>query len=220
MHIMEGFLPVEWALAWVLFAAPAVVYGGYRTAMLVRDDPRQKALLAVAAAFMFVLSALKLPSVTGSTTHPTGTGIAVVLFGPAVTAFLSALVLLYQALLLAHGGISTLGANVASMGVVGPLVGWVVFRSLRGRFDLQKATFAAAVLADWTTYFVTSSQLALAFPTSSGVEGVLSALTKFLGIFAVTQLPIGILEGLLAAALIGYVASATDAVRSRLGVAA
>lgn len=115
---------------WFVVAIPVISYGALKTARLARNDELNKSHIAVAAAFIFVLSALKIPSVTGSTSHPTGTGIAVVLFGPAVTAFLSAIVLLYQALLLGHGGLTTLGANVVSMGVVGPVAGWVVFRAL------------------------------------------------------------------------------------------
>ncbi len=217
---MEGFLPGIWAAIWYLIAAPIVAYGFAKTIRLVRERSVNRAHLAVAAAFIFVLSALKLPSVTGSTTHPTGTGIAVVLFGPAVTAFLSVIVLLYQALLLGHGGITTLGANVTSMGIVGPLCGWLVYRILRDRTDLPKATFAAAVVADWTTYLVTSAQLAVAFPTEPGLTGVLDAGITFAGVFSVTQLPIGIVEGALAAGLIGYVVRSDTSLRSRMGVSA
>ena len=67
-----------------------------------------------------MLSALKIPSVTGSCSHPTGTGLGAVLFGPGVMTVLGTIVLLFQALLLAHGGLTTLGANVFSMAIVGP----------------------------------------------------------------------------------------------------
>lgn len=163
-------------------------------------------MLAVAAAFIFLLSALKIPSVTGSCSHPTGTGIAVVLFGPAVTAFLSAIVLFFQATLLAHGGITTLGANTASMGIIGPFLGWLVYLSLKNRTSLWFSTFSAAVVADLMTYVVTSLQLALAFPG----EGMLATAGTFMGIFAVTQVPIALLEGLLAAQLIRYISTIPD----------
>ncbi len=60
---------------------------------------------------MFVLSALKIPSVTGSCSHPTGVGLGAIMFGPSVMFVLGTIVLIFQALLLAHGGITTLGAN-------------------------------------------------------------------------------------------------------------
>ncbi len=209
MHIMEGFLPAVWCAFWYAVSLPVVAYGAWRVKKRVEADPGSKPLIAVAAAFIFVLSALKLPSVTGSCSHPTGTGVAVVLFGPAVTAFLSAVVLLYQALLLAHGGITTLGANIASMGIIGPLFGWLVFRAARGRLSLPATTFAAAVVADWMTYVVTSLQLALAFPAGEGIAGILNSAAVFMGIFAVTQIPLALAEGLLAAMLMRYLSRST-----------
>lgn len=220
MHIAEGFLPPLWAAGWALFAAPFVAYGTYRVATYVRRSPERMAMLALAGAFMFVLSALKLPSVTGSTTHPTGTGLAVVLFGPGITAVLSTVVLVYQALLLAHGGITTLGANVASMGIIGPAVGWIGYRAVRDRMDIVTSTFIATVLADWATYVVTSAQLGAAFPAGGGLEGMLAAAGNFAAIFAVTQAPIAVVEGVVAAAVMNQLLAVKPAVASKLGVGA
>ena len=73
-HIMEGFLPPMWALAWWLLFLPCLWYGLVRLRRIVQEDNNQKVLLALCGAFIFVLSALKIPSVTGSCSHPTGTG--------------------------------------------------------------------------------------------------------------------------------------------------
>ena len=196
MHIMEGFLPVEHAVGWSLAAAPFVAYGLHSVNRRVRDNPEQRMLLGVATAFSFVLSALKLPSVTGSCSHPTGTGLGAVMFGPAAMAPIGAVVLLFQALLLAHGGLTTLGANVFSMAVVGPFVAYAVFQLLhRCRAGFSVSVFAAAALADLATYLTTSVQLALAFPDPVG--GMSASFAKFAGIFALTQIPLAISEGLL-----------------------
>ena len=196
MHIMEGFLPVEHAVGWSLAAAPFVAYGLHSVNRRVRDNPEQRMLLGVATAFSFVLSALKLPSVTGSCSHPTGTGLGALMFGPAAMAPIGAVVLLFQALLLAHGGLTTLGANVFSMAVVGPFVAYVVFQLLhRCRAGFSVSVFAAAALADLATYLTTSVQLALAFPDPVG--GMSASFAKFAGIFALTQIPLAISEGLL-----------------------
>jgi cobalt/nickel transport system permease protein len=128
MHIMEGFLPPIWALAWWMLFLPCLWYGLVRLRRIVAEDSNQKVLLALCGAFIFVLSALKIPSVTGSCSHPTGVGLAVILFGPGVVAVLGAIVLLFQALLLAHGGLTTLGANGMSMAVIGPVVGYLVWQ--------------------------------------------------------------------------------------------
>ncbi|SEA11287.1 cobalt/nickel transport system permease protein [Haloplanus vescus] len=215
---MEGFLPPVWAILWTVVALPFVAYGARRTLSTIRTDTRTKALVAVAAAFVFVLSALKLPSVAGSSSHPTGTGVLVVLFGPAITAFVSTIVLLYQSVLLAHGGLTTLGANVTSMGVVGPFVGWMAYRLVRSRLTLQQSTFVAAVVTDWATYLTTSVQLGAAFPAGEGVSGALASTLDFAAVFALTQLPIGILEGFLAAAMVGYLLRIDTISDRRLGV--
>ncbi|WP_296702195.1 energy-coupling factor ABC transporter permease [Thiocapsa sp. UBA6158] len=194
MHIMEGFLPPLHAAAWTAASLPFLVVGARRIARISREQPRAKLLLASAGAFAFVLSALKIPSVTGSCSHPTGTGLGAVLFGPSVMAVLGAIVLLFQALLLAHGGLTTLGANIFSMAIVGPWVAYGCFRLARP-LGLGVAVFCAAMLGNLATYLVTTGQLALAFPDP--VSGFAGALTKFGGIFALTQVPLAVIEGLL-----------------------
>ncbi len=196
MHIMEGFLPLGWAVFWWLALLPFLVWGVRSLTRITRQRPETKLLLALAGAFTFVLSALKIPSVTGSSSHPTGTGLGAVLFGPAVMAVLGGLVLLFQALLLAHGGLTTLGANAFSMAVVGPFVAYGIYQGVMQTTKRQSlAIFLAVALADLITYAVTSLQLALAFPATSG--GVLAAFAKFAGIFALTQVPLALSEGFL-----------------------
>lgn len=196
MHIMEGFLPAAHAAGWAAASAPFVAYGGYRLLKVVRDHPEGKLLLAASGAYCFVLSALKIPSVTGSCSHPTGTGLGAVLFGPGVMTVLGTIVLLFQALLLAHGGLTTLGANVFSMAIVGPYVAYAVFRLTRGvGGSLAVGVFLAAALGSLATYLVTSAQLAWAFPDPTG--GFAASFVKFGAIFAVTQVPLAVIEGLI-----------------------
>lgn len=213
MHIMEGFLPAEHALGWWLVSTPFVVAGAVSLRRILRERPEARLTLAAAGAFTFVLSALKLPSVTGSCSHPTGTGLGAIAFGPSVMALLGTIVLVFQALLLAHGGITTLGANVFSMAIVGPWVGWAAWK-LAGTVGLPASVgvFLGAALADLSTYVVTSFELALAFPDPT--SGLLGAFLKFAGIFAVTQVPLAIAEGLLVIvvmnALIGRLPTAVE----------
>ena len=196
MHIMEGFLPVEHAVGWSVASAPFIAYGIHSIKKRVADNPEQRILLGVAAAFSFILSALKIPSVTGSCSHPTGTGLGALLFGPTAMAPIGAVVLLFQALLLAHGGLTTLGANVFSMAIVGPFVAYSIFRLTRRLgASLAVGVFLAATLADLSTYLTTSVQLALAFPDP--ISGFNGSFAKFASIFAITQIPLAISEGML-----------------------
>ena len=196
MHIMEGFLPFGWAIFWWLVAIPFWAIGLVRVRRLVREHPEQRLFLGLSGGFVFVLSALKIPSVTGSSSHPTGTGLGTILFGPFVVSILGTIALLFQALLLAHGGISTLGANAVSMAIGGPLIAYfLIWLPLRRVIGTAPAVFLTAFAADLATYLITTTQLALAFPDPN--SGIAGAWLTFASIFAVTQIPLAIAEGIL-----------------------
>lgn len=196
MHIMEGFLPVGWCLFWYAVFIPFFIFGLTRIRKSVQENPQNKVLLAFSGAFIFILSALKIPSVTGSTSHPTGVGLGTALFGPGAISVLGTICLMFQALLLAHGGITTLGANAVSMAVVGPFAGYAVFKLMRkAGVSATISIFTCAFLADLATYLTTSIQLGVVFPDPSG--GIAGAIFKFMGVFMLTQIPIAIAEGLL-----------------------
>lgn len=196
MHIMEGFLPPAWSISWGVISIPFLVTGFYSIKKKIAGDSRKLLLLAMCGAFVFVLSALKLPSVTGSCSHPTGIGLGTIIFGPSAMSLISLIVLLFQAILLAHGGLTTLGANTFSMGIAGPLAAYgayFVLKKFKVRNDV--CVFFAAFLGALFTYVVTSFQLAVAFPDPVG--GLLVSFAKFLSVFAVTQLPLAVSEGIL-----------------------
>lgn len=196
MHIMEGFLPIKWSILWSVIFIPFFLLGIKKINSIVKLEPKKKVLLALAGAFVFVLSALKIPSITGSCSHPTGVGLGAILFGPSVMAVIGTIALLFQAILLAHGGLTTLGANAFSMAVVGPIVAYAIFKLCKKyKLNTGMSVFLAAALADIATYMVTSIQLGLAFPDPA--TGVLVSIAKFLGVFLITQIPIAIAEGLL-----------------------
>lgn len=205
MHIMEGFLPPAHALGWAAVSIPFLAWGLRCMARGLQAHPERRMLLGVASAFAFLLSALKLPSVTGSCSHPTGVGLGALLFGPAAMVPVGFVVLLFQALLLAHGGLTTLGANVFSMAVVGPFVSYGVFRAVAALgLPRAGAVFLAAFVGDLATYLTTSAQLAWAFPDPVG--GIGASFAKFAGIFALTQLPIAVSEGLLTVLVVNAMA--------------
>jgi cobalt/nickel transport system permease protein len=213
---MEGFLPHPWWEIWFAISIPIIAYGVYKLTKITKKMPETKPLLALMGAFIFVISALKLPSVTGSSSHPTGSGLAAVLFGPAVAGVLSLIVLVFQALLLAHGGLTTLGANVFSMGIAGPAIGfavWMIFK--KTRLSPSIGVFAAVALSDLATYVVTSAQLALAFPTAAGI---LDSFLTFAAIYAITQIPLAIAEGILAVMIFSFLAKYKSNILSALKV--
>jgi cobalt/nickel transport system permease protein len=214
---MEGFLPWQWCLIWWIVALPFLMLGIYRLKKILATDREALPLLGVTGGFIFILSSLKLPSVTGSCSHPTGTGLSTISFGPWITAVVCAIVLLFQSLFLAHGGLSVLGANIVSMGIAGPMAGYAIYRLLRDTsVNIYITVFLATALADMATYVTTSLELALAYPAETG--GFISSYILFLGIFALTQVPLAIVEGIVLALVFKYIIALKPDILIRLNI--
>ncbi len=201
MHIMEGYLPPQFCIMWGVICVPFIV-AGYLSIKKALDKHRKSiTILAMAGAFVFVLSSLKIPSVTGSCSHMTGTGLGAILFGPSAVSILGIIVLIFQAILLAHGGLTTLGANTFSMAIAGPFVSYGIYKLCKIlKINKYVGIFLAASIGDLFTYCITSIQLALAYPSENG--GVLASAVKFLAVFAPTQVPLAIIEGILTVVII------------------
>ncbi|WP_313070541.1 energy-coupling factor ABC transporter permease [Lacrimispora sp.] len=201
MHIMEGYLPAGYCIAWGAICIPFLAAGFFSIKKTLRENRKAITILAMSGAFVFVISSLKIPSVTGSCSHMTGTGLGAILFGPSAVSILGIIVLIFQAILLAHGGLTTLGANTFSMAIAGPFVSFGIYKLCRSlKVNKLVSVFLAAMIGDLFTYCVTSIQLAFAYPSEVG--GVGASAIKFLGVFAPTQLPLAIIEGILTAVII------------------
>lgn len=195
MHIAEGFLPPSWSIGWWVVFLPFFILGLIAVSKKIKDEPTQRILLAVVTAFTFVLSALKLPSLTGSCSHLTGIAFGAIIFGLPTMAVAGFVVLLFQALLLAHGGITTLGANAFSMAIIGSAIAITVYKGLKmAKAPQWLSLFLAATLSDLGTYACTAGQLSLAF--NSPGESFWSTFIKFGTVLGYTQLPLAIIEGI------------------------
>ena len=80
------------------------------------------------------------------------------------------------------------------MAIAGPIVSYLIYKGLTKK-NRTLAIFLAAAIGDLATYVVTSFQLALAYPSADG--GVMASFIRFGMVFAVTQVPLAIIEGLL-----------------------
>jgi len=201
MHISEGILPFNWAALWFVVSMPFVAYGLRRLRTLSKSDVSFKPLVGLMAAVVFVISCMPIPVPTaGTCSHPCGTGISGILVGPVISILVTAVALLIQALFLAHGGLTTWGADIMSMGVMGSFAGYLTFRALRSiKINMAVAAFMAGLFADWATYLMTSVELA------SGIRGdspFIPLFWKILIAFIPTQLPLGILEGAMTSGMV------------------
>jgi len=217
MHIAEGILPPWWAGLWYAVALPFIAWGLHDLRARSGRAPVFKPMVGMIGAAVFVISLMPIPvPIAGTCSHPCGTGLAAILIGPQLTVVVTSIALLLQALFLAHGGLTTLGANTVSMGVMGAFVGYGVFHVTR-RLGLPvwTAAFLAGLLSDWATYATTSFELA------SALHGTGSLLKMFAAIavaFIPTQLPLGILEGVVSAGVYRFIAARRPSLLECLGM--
>lgn len=203
MHIPDGFLNGAASAGTAVVAAGGLGYSIKRAGAYLQDN--RIALTGLVAAFIFALQMLNFPVAAGTSGHLLGGALAVILVGPWLGITAVSVVVIVQALLLADGGISALGANVLNMALVTGLVGWVVFRTMvkilpRSWTTVLVSTFTAALAS------VVASSIAFVIEYAFGGRGNVDVATVLAAMAGVHFL-IGIGEGLISAAMVGAVAA-------------
>ncbi len=201
MHIEDGVLPPKaWGM-WYGIATLFVIPGLREVKKRVQENLAYKPLLAMVGVAVFVISAMHLPvPVTGSCSHPCGTPLAAIIVGPLATTVISAIVLFFQAIFLGHGGITTIGANTFSMGIVGGISGYLSWKILRlFRSPIWLAAGVAGFVGDLATYLTSAFELALSL--HGHVPLIKQWMVFFLG-YGPTQLPLAIGEAVFTAAVL------------------
>jgi cobalt/nickel transport system permease protein len=207
MHIAEGVLPISHCIAWFGVSAPFLAASGHHAAAARADASRtRRGLLGMASALIMAVSVLPIPVPgLGVTSHMCATPVLALLLGARALTIPTALVLIVQALFLAHGGVTTLGANICTLGVVGPFAAVALAQALRAvRVPRLVAVGLACGLADVLVYVVDAAIIAL------GLRGDQSFGHWFGTIalaFAPAQLPLAVLEGILSAGLVKALAA-------------
>lgn len=206
MHVSEGILPLPWAAFWFALSIPFIALG-LRDLRVRKDrEPYLKPLVGLVGAAVFVISCMPIPVPTaGTCAHPCGTGMAAILIGPLLSVVVASVALVLQALFLGHGGLTTLGANLFAVGVVGSFAGYGMFKLVRllgGSWVV--AAFVAGLAADWATYAATSLTLATAL---HGDGSLWTMFATILLAFVPTQVPLGVLEGFISAGAVAFVRS-------------
>src|SRR3990167_4385748 len=172
MHITEGILPPKWAIFWFILIIPFVVIGMFKLKKKKKEVPGFLPLVGLVGAAVFVFSCFPIPVIglNGmATAHPCGTGMSALLLGPFVSVVTAAVALLIQALFLAHGGLTTLGGNIFSMGILGSFSGYFAFKiAQRCKLSLFWCGFLAGVISDLFTYLGTSIELGLLVINKNG----------------------------------------------------
>lgn len=145
MHIPDGYLGPPTSGALYAIMVPFWIVAARRVKRTLRA--RQVPLLAIGAAFSFVVMMFNVPIPCGSTGHAVGGALAAILLGPWAAMIAITVALTIQAFLFGDGGITALGANCFNMAVVLPFVGYGVYRLLIGSAPVsgRRRTIAAGV---------------------------------------------------------------------------
>ena len=170
MHIPDGFLDAK-----TVVATAAVSAGGVGLALrqVARETATKRApLIGLTGAFLFAAQMLNFPVAGGTSGHLVGGVLAAVLLGPAAAVVVMTSVITLQCLLFNDGGILALGANVFNMGLVAPVVGWLVYRAVARGGDLRRMLLGAA-FASWVAVVAAalacSGELALSKTVPAGL---------------------------------------------------
>jgi len=147
MHIPDAFMPIwQGAIYWVI----AIIFVALALRWAKKEMTEEKIpMVAVLAAAVFALMSFNLPVSLGTSGHLVGGAlVAIVLGSPFAAVFILTLVLIVQGVLFGDGGITTMGANIINMGVLGGFVGYYTFHGLMSLTkNLSLSAFSAAWLA-------------------------------------------------------------------------
>ncbi len=221
MHITEGILPPQWVGIWFGVSMPFVGIGIYNVKQKKKITPSYVPLVGMLGAAVFVFSCFPIPVIAlngMATSHPCGTGLSAILLGPFVSVLVAAIALLIQALFLAHGGLTTLGGNIFSMGILGSFSGYFIFRlAQKSGLKLFWCGFLAGVVSDLFTYLGTSIELGFLV---IGKEGsFLKATAEIFGVFMLTsQGVVCVIEGIVVGLIISFVHKRKPEILTQLGV--
>ncbi len=185
MHIPDGFLSIPVAASTYVISGSWVGYSIKR----VREEAGEKAIptMGVLAAFIFAAQMINFPVAGGTSGHLVGGTLIAILFGPYVASIIMSTILIAQSLLFADGGITALGANILNMGIIAPIVGFVIYRALR------KWHFKASIfIASWVSIVLSAAACALEL-SLSGTIPINVSLPAMVSVHAL----IGIGEGLI-----------------------
>ncbi|MCE5199890.1 MAG: cobalt transporter CbiM [Armatimonadota bacterium] len=131
MHIPDGYLGPQTYVPAYAVMVPLWMTACRKLKKSLRN--RQVPLLALGAAFSFVIMMFNVPAIGGTTGHAVGSVLIAILLGPWAAVVAVSLALIVQALVFGDGGVTAVGANCLNMAVIMPFVGWGVYRLIARR---------------------------------------------------------------------------------------
>ncbi|MCL4310214.1 MAG: cobalt transporter CbiM [Actinomycetota bacterium] len=126
MHIPDGYISPQTAGGLWAMMVPVWYTAGHKVKRTLRQ--RQAPLVAIGAAFTFVIMMFNIPVPGGTSAHAVGGTLVAVTLGPWAAVIALTVALVIQALFFGDGGILAIGANCFNMAFILPIVGYYVYR--------------------------------------------------------------------------------------------
>lgn len=148
MHIPDGYLSPISSLMMFALVLPfwAIGVRRIRRAMNARSVP----MIALLAAFAFIVMMFNVPLPGGTTAHAVGASLAAILLGPESATVAVSIALVIQAVFFGDGGILALGANSFNMAVIVPYVASAAYRLVtHGTPPTSRRRLIAAAIGGW-----------------------------------------------------------------------
>src|SRR3954464_14417681 len=134
MHIPDGYLSPQTCAAFGAGMTPVWWTAGQRVRRVVQT--RYVPLVALGAAYCFLVMMFNIPVPDGTTAHAVGGVLVACLVGPWAAVIAVSTALLIQALFFGDGGVLAYGANAFNMAVVMPFVGYAIYKVATRRVSL------------------------------------------------------------------------------------
>ncbi|TPV93435.1 MAG: hypothetical protein B7733_20505 [Myxococcales bacterium FL481] len=206
MHLAEGMLPLNQALGWSAAAAPAVIWSIRGELRARPEDAVSPAMRAGVTTLLFAATLLPIPvPVVGATAHLCLTPVLALVFGVRRIIWPTFFVVLIQAVFFAHGGLTTLGANTLTLGLVGPLATLGLWNLTR-RVGVGEGVGVALACGAGALSISIADAAVLALALSE----VTAPSTTFVGVllgFAPIQVPVAIVEAMVSIGLVRLLAT-------------
>lgn len=168
MHIPDGYLGPQTYLP--AFGVMAPLWAVALRKVKATVSTRQVPLLALGAAFSFLIMMFNVPIPGGTTGHAVGAVLVSILLGPWAACVAVSLALAVQAFLFGDGGITALGANCFNMAFLMPMAGWWTYRLLAGSSSSSsRRRVAAAAIASYVGLNVAALSAGVMFGIQPGI---------------------------------------------------
>ena len=130
MHIPDGYLSPQTYVVLDIAIIPIWIIAAKKVKKTLKT--KQIPLMALGAAFAFVIMMFNVPVIGGSTGHAVGGTLIAIILGPWAAVISISVALVIQALVFGDGGITAIGANCMNMAVILPFVGYYLYRLIAG----------------------------------------------------------------------------------------